>query len=189
MSTEQSELIKALQTTKEREADLSEQLRFAEEELRKMNRRMAEAQADNNALSRQLERISMQQARGESPRATVTQVKKEFAATQHEGTSFFTEMLLRLFSVKRVEIDENTEKLKATQEELERQKETNKLTTKRMNQLANEFLTLKANYKEVDWLAKYNEAIEAQKDAENQVGFLFDLNFIVVGYYVETKNC
>ena len=61
ISTEQSELILALQTTKEREADLSEQLRFAEEELRKMNRRMAEAQADNNALSRQLERISMQQ--------------------------------------------------------------------------------------------------------------------------------
>ena len=55
------------------------------------------------------------------------------------------------------------------QEELERQKDVNNQTTKRINKLANEFLTLKANYKEIDWLAKYNEAVEAQKDAENQV--------------------
>ncbi|KAH9279413.1 Microtubule cross-linking factor 1 [Echinococcus granulosus] len=157
-STEQSELIRALQTTKEREADLSEQLRFAEEELRKMNRRMAEAQADNNSLTRQLERLSMQQVRGESPRATASQVKKELAATQQE--------------VKRTEVDENAEKLKAVQEELEMYKETNKMATKRMNQLANEFLTLKVNYREVDWLAKYNDAVESQKDAENQINTL-----------------
>nr|CDS27798.2 Prefoldin [Hymenolepis microstoma] len=163
LSTEQNELIRALQTTKEREADLSEQLRFAEEELRKMNRRMAEAQADNNALSRQLERLSMQQvklvtevrARGESPRATASQVKKEFAATQQEA--------------KRAEVDETAEKLKAAQEELENRKETDALITKRMRQLANELLTLKATYKEIDWLEKCNEAIEAQRDAENQV--------------------
>nr|CDS24830.1 Prefoldin [Echinococcus granulosus] len=157
-STEQSELIRALQTTKEREADLSEQLRFAEEELRKMNRRMAEAQADNNSLTRQLERLSMQQVRGESPRATASQVKKELAATQQE--------------VKRTEVDENAEKLKAVQEELEMYKETNKMATKRINQLANEFLTLKVNYREVDWLAKYNDAVESQKDAENQINTL-----------------
>ncbi|CDS35505.1 Prefoldin [Echinococcus multilocularis] len=157
-STEQSELVRALQTTKEREADLSEQLRFAEEELRKMNRRMAEAQADNNSLTRQLERLSMQQVRGESPRATASQVKKELAATQQE--------------VKRNEVDENAEKLKAVQEELEMYKETNKMATKRMNQLANEFLTLKVNYREVDWLAKYNDAVESQKDAENKVNTL-----------------
>lgn len=48
-------------------------------------------------------------------------------------------------------------------------KETNKMANKRMNQLANEFLTLKVNYREVDWLAKYNDAVESQKDAENQV--------------------
>ncbi len=71
--------MRALQTTKEREADLSEQLRFAEEELRKMNRRVLEAQADNSALTRQIERMNMQQARGESPRATASQVKKEMA--------------------------------------------------------------------------------------------------------------
>ncbi|VDM31454.1 unnamed protein product [Hydatigera taeniaeformis] len=157
-STEQTELIRALQTTKEREADLSEQLRFAEEELRKMNRRMAEAQADNNSLTRQLERLSMQQVRGESPRATASQVKKEMAATQQE--------------VKRAEIDENVEKSKTVQEELEMLKETNKVSTRRMNQLANEFLTLKANYREVDWLAKYNDAVESQKDAENQINTL-----------------
>ncbi|VDK41423.1 unnamed protein product [Taenia asiatica] len=157
-STEQSELVRALQTTKEREADLSEQLRFAEEELRKMNRRMAEAQADNNSLTRQLERLSMQQVRGESPRATASQVKKELAATQQE--------------VKRAEVDENAEKLKAVQEELEMYKATNKMATKRMNQLANEFLTLKVNYREVDWLAKYNDAVESQKDAENQINTL-----------------
>ncbi|VDL11671.1 unnamed protein product [Hymenolepis diminuta] len=155
LSTEQNELIRALQTTKEREADLSEQLRFAEEELRKMNRRIAEAQADNNALSRQVERLNMQQVRGESPRATASQVKKEFAANQQEA--------------KRAEVDEAAEKLKAAQEELEHRKETDVLTTKRMNQLANEFLTLKAIYKEIDWRTKYNEAIEAQRDAENQV--------------------
>ncbi|KAM7534555.1 hypothetical protein Aperf_G00000104997 [Anoplocephala perfoliata] len=158
LSTEQSELIRALQTTKEREADLSEQLRFAEEELRKMKRRMVEAQADNNALSRQLERLSMQQVRGESPRATASQVKKELATTQQEA--------------KRAEVDETAERLKVVQEELERQKELNTVTTKRMNQLANEFLTLKATYKEIDWRAKYNEAVEAQKDAENQVNTL-----------------
>lgn len=72
-------------------------------------------------------------------------------------------------SAKRVEVDETAEKLKAVQEELERHKEANALTTKRMNQLANEFLTLKATYKEIDWRTKYNEAVEAQKDAEKQV--------------------
>lgn len=66
-------------------------------------------------------------------------------------------------------MDETAEKLKAAQEELEHRKETDVLTTKRMNQLANEFLTLKAIYKEIDWRKKYNEAIEAQRDAENQV--------------------
>lgn len=74
---------------------------------------------------------------------------------------------------KRAEVDESAaEKLKALQEELENRKETDTLTTKRMNQLANEFLTLKATYKDVDWRAKYNEAIEAQRDAENTVYFL-----------------
>uniref|UniRef100_A0A5K3FB09 Protein SOGA2 n=2 Tax=Mesocestoides corti TaxID=53468 RepID=A0A5K3FB09_MESCO len=177
-SAEQSELMSAFQTAKEREADLSEQLRFAEEELRKMNRRVAEAQADNNALTRQIERLSMQQVRGESPRATASQVKKELAATQPEikrteadtvesrAPSLFVRQ-----SEDRVAV-ENAEKLKNVMEELKQQQEANKASTKRMNQLAHEFMVLKASSREIDWVTKYNEAVEAQKDAEKQVDVL-----------------
>ncbi len=63
----------------------------------------------------------------------------------------------------------NAEKLKTAQEDLQRQHDANRATTKRMNQLARDFLVLKTNYTVPDWQTKYNDAIEARKEAEKTV--------------------
>ncbi len=42
-----------------------------------------------------------------------------------------------------------------------------------MNQLARDFLVLKTNYTVPDWQTKYNEAIEARKEAEKTVCHFF----------------
>ncbi|VDN36841.1 unnamed protein product [Dibothriocephalus latus] len=78
-SLEEHELQRELQSTKEREADLSEQLRFAEEEIRKLTRRITEAQAESDVLSRQVERLNAAQgsgSRGSSPRSSTPFAKK-----------------------------------------------------------------------------------------------------------------
>ncbi|KAL3309748.1 hypothetical protein Ciccas_011703 [Cichlidogyrus casuarinus] len=56
-SFEEQQMQRELEASREREVDLSEQLRFAEEEGRKMKRRLQDSQADNEALSRKLDRL------------------------------------------------------------------------------------------------------------------------------------
>ncbi|KER17986.1 hypothetical protein T265_16374, partial [Opisthorchis viverrini] len=56
-SFEEQQLQRELDASRERETDLSEQLRFAEEEVRKMKRRVKESQVENELLSKKLERL------------------------------------------------------------------------------------------------------------------------------------
>ncbi|CAL8081169.1 unnamed protein product [Calicophoron daubneyi] len=62
-SFEEQQLQRELEESRERETDLSEQLRFAEEELRKMKRRVKETQAENEILSKKMDRLFAAQAR------------------------------------------------------------------------------------------------------------------------------
>ncbi|KAK4467641.1 hypothetical protein MN116_008583 [Schistosoma mekongi] len=62
-SMEEYQLIRDLEAAKERETDLSEQLRFAEEEIRKVKRRLKESQAENDILSRKIGKIFTLQTR------------------------------------------------------------------------------------------------------------------------------
>ncbi|VDQ05539.1 unnamed protein product [Trichobilharzia regenti] len=53
-SFEDHQIVRDLEAARERETDLSEQLRFAEEEIRKVKRRLKESQAENDILSRKI---------------------------------------------------------------------------------------------------------------------------------------
>ncbi|CAH8600840.1 unnamed protein product [Heterobilharzia americana] len=56
-SFEEHQIMRDLEAARERETDLSEQLRFAEEEIRKVKRRLKESQAENDILSKKMGRI------------------------------------------------------------------------------------------------------------------------------------
>ncbi|KAH8856606.1 Protein SOGA3 [Schistosoma japonicum] len=62
-SFEEHQIMRDLEAAKERETDLSEQLRFAEEEIRKIKRRLKESQAENDILSRKMGKIFSLQTR------------------------------------------------------------------------------------------------------------------------------
>ncbi|VDP84947.1 unnamed protein product [Schistosoma mattheei] len=56
-SFEEHQIVRDLEAARERETDLSEQLRFAEEEIRKVKRRLKESQAENDILSKKMGKI------------------------------------------------------------------------------------------------------------------------------------
>ncbi|VDP80831.1 unnamed protein product [Echinostoma caproni] len=56
-SFEEQQLQRELDASRERETDLSEQLRFAEEEIRKLKRRVKDSQVENEMLSKKMDRI------------------------------------------------------------------------------------------------------------------------------------
>ncbi|KAF7258532.1 hypothetical protein EG68_05211 [Paragonimus skrjabini miyazakii] len=56
-SFEEQQLQRELEASRERETDLSEQLRFSEEEVRKLKRKVKEFQAENEMLSKKIDRI------------------------------------------------------------------------------------------------------------------------------------
>ncbi|CAH8639846.1 unnamed protein product [Schistosoma rodhaini] len=62
-SFEEQQIVRDLEAAKERETDLSEQLRFAEEEIRKVKRRLKESQAENDILSKKMGKIVSLQSR------------------------------------------------------------------------------------------------------------------------------
>ncbi|CAH8558301.1 unnamed protein product [Schistosoma turkestanicum] len=62
-SFEEHQMKRDLEAARERETDLSEQLRFAEEEIRKVKRRLKESQAENDILSKKMGKIVTSQTR------------------------------------------------------------------------------------------------------------------------------
>ncbi|CAH8634671.1 hypothetical protein MS3_00000776 [Schistosoma haematobium] len=62
-SFEEHQIVRDLEAARERETDLSEQLRFAEEEIRKVKRRLKESQAENDILSKKMGKIVSLQSR------------------------------------------------------------------------------------------------------------------------------
>nr|CAH8866808.1 unnamed protein product [Trichobilharzia regenti] len=62
-SFEDHQIVRDLEAARERETDLSEQLRFAEEEIRKVKRRLKESQAENDILSRKIGKVFSLQTR------------------------------------------------------------------------------------------------------------------------------
>ncbi|THD27222.1 Prefoldin [Fasciola hepatica] len=56
-SFEEQQLQRELDASRERETDLSEQLRFAEEEIRKLKRRVKDSQVENEMLTKKMDRI------------------------------------------------------------------------------------------------------------------------------------
>lgn len=62
-SFEEHQIVRDLEAARERETDLSEQLRFAEEEIRKVKRRLKESQAENDILSKKMGKIVSLQVR------------------------------------------------------------------------------------------------------------------------------
>ncbi|BHF84099.1 positive regulation of microtubule motor activity [Sparganum proliferum] len=180
-SVEEHELQRELQSTKEREADLSEQLRFAEEEIRKLTRRITEAQAESDVLSRQVERLNAAQgsgSRGSSPRSSTPFAKKgpEFQApvqsSLKEQQGAESELLERRCASDQEAVggsgshsSKNEEEIKAKQEQLTE-------SLKRLNQLSRDLIVLSSESKSHEWFSKYKDAMERLKDYESQVGHL-----------------
>ncbi|KAL7055014.1 hypothetical protein AAHC03_024281 [Spirometra sp. Aus1] len=180
-SVEEHELQRELQSTKEREADLSEQLRFAEEEIRKLTRRITEAQAESDVLSRQVERLNAAQgsgSRGSSPRSSTPFAKKgsEFQApvqsSLKEQQGAESEMIERRSASDQEAVggsgshsSKNEEEIKAKQEQLTE-------SLKRLNQLSRDLIVLSSESKSHEWFSKYKDAMERLKDYESQVGHL-----------------
>uniref|UniRef100_A0A0X3NV93 Protein SOGA2 n=1 Tax=Schistocephalus solidus TaxID=70667 RepID=A0A0X3NV93_SCHSO len=181
-SLEEHELQRELQSTKEREADLSEQLRFAEEEIRKLTRRITEAQAESDVLSRQVERLNAAQgsgSRGSSPRSSTAFGKKgsEFQTPVQTGlkdqSGSESEILeRRCTSVQETFVVPGSHSAVKDEEELKVKQEFLAESMKRLHRLSRDFMVLSSESKCHEWFSKYKDAMERLKDYESQVGQL-----------------
>lgn len=181
-SLEEHELQRELQSTKEREADLSEQLRFAEEEIRKLTRRITEAQAESDVLSRQVERLNAAQgsgSRGSSPRSSTAFGKKgsEFQTPVQTGlkdqSGSESEILeRRCTSVQETFVVPGSHSAVKDEEELKAKQEFLAESMKRLHRLSRDFMVLSSESKCHEWFSKYKDAMERLKDYESQVGQL-----------------
>ncbi|CAH8657865.1 unnamed protein product [Dicrocoelium dendriticum] len=84
-SFEEQQLQRELDSSREREADLSEQLRFAEEEIRKSKRRMKELRAENDMLTKKIERFFASQSRDAAQYNQLIGMNETSALNQTKG--------------------------------------------------------------------------------------------------------
>lgn len=92
-SFEEQQLQRELDASRERETDLSEQLRFAEEEIRKLKRRVKDSQVENELLTKKMDRILATQSQdlyqsgniGRQSNTSAAQISPKTGVREGEG--------------------------------------------------------------------------------------------------------
>ncbi|KAA3682032.1 uncharacterized protein DEA37_0011843 [Paragonimus westermani] len=192
-SFEEQQLQRELEACRERETDLSEQLRFAEEEVRKLKRKVKEFQTENEMLSKKIDRIYATQVRcywflkitihgdnlvssfvesqeHENLHEQLNLIQDHLARIEHERDRLDCEnRRLRCSDLSGKRANEKSSDFEAIVQENEALKQRMKEWDRKLRQISREVSLVGSGDRDHEWMEKYNDARETVKEQEVEV--------------------